>query len=79
MRNFIFYRTEDVSGVSGTGVVAEVVQFDSGKVAVSFLLHTAGVPNVIVYDSLEDAIRIHGHGGKTVLMEEDKSGNYDPE
>jgi hypothetical protein len=74
VRNFVFYREEDVSGVSGTGVVAEVVEFASGKVVVSFLPHTAGIPNVIVYDSLEDAIAIHGHGGRTLLMEEQRDG-----
>ena len=71
MRLFRLIRNEDISGVSGTGYVAEVVEFDSGKVALSFLLHTAGVPNVIVYDSLEDVIKIHGHGGATVLEEYD--------
>lgn len=62
-------RDTDVSGVSGTGPVAQVVEFDSGEVAVSFYLHTANVPNVIVYHSLEDCDKIHGHGGYTRLIE----------
>lgn len=62
-------RDEDVSGVSGTGPVAQVVEFDSGEVAVSFYPFTADVPNVIVYHSIEDAEKIHGHGGRTKLVE----------
>jgi hypothetical protein len=58
-------RDKDVSGVSGTGPVAEMVEFSNGWVAVAFYEYTAGVPNVIVYGSLADAVKIHGHGGLT--------------
>lgn len=34
MRRFVFQRNEDVSGTSGTGIVAEGVQFTDGTVAV---------------------------------------------
>jgi hypothetical protein len=68
MRLFEMIRDTDVSGVSGTGPVGQVVEFDSGWVAVSFYLHTANVPNVIVYGSLTDALKIHGHGGLTRLL-----------
>jgi len=67
MQLYEMIRDEDPSGVSGTGPVAEVVEFDSGWVAVSFYLYTANVPNVIVYSSLRDAMKVHGHGGKTGL------------
>ena len=69
MRLFELVRDEDVSGVSGTGKVAEVCEFASGWCAVSFLPHTAGIPNVIVYGSLTDVVAIHGHGGKTRLID----------
>lgn len=72
MRRFRLIRNDDISGVSGTGFVAEVVEFESGKVALSFLLHTAGVANVIIYDSLEDVLKVHGHGGATILEEYDE-------
>jgi hypothetical protein len=65
MRIFEMIRDEDPSGVSGTGPVGQVVEFDNGWVAVSFYLYTANVPNVIVYSSLEDAHKIHGHKGLT--------------
>jgi hypothetical protein len=61
-------RDVDVSGVSGTGPVGEIVEFESGYVAVSFYRFTANVPNVIVYGSLDDAITIHGHDGKTRVV-----------
>ena len=73
-------RDEDVSGVSGTGPVGEIVEFESGWVAVSFYGFTADVPNVIVYSSLADAEKIHGHAGRTRLVEretpEDFVGEY---
>jgi hypothetical protein len=68
MKLFKLVRDEDVSGVSGTGVVAEICVFKSGKVCVSFLPHTANVSNVIVYDSLEDAEKVHGHNGLTRVV-----------
>lgn len=69
MKLYEMIRDEDVSGVSGTGPVAQLVEFDSGEVAVSFYPHTANVPNVIVYHSLADADKIHGHQGRTRLVE----------
>lgn len=67
IKTFKLVRSEDVSGVSGTGIVAEGVIFTSGKVVVSFLPHTAGVANVIVYDDIIGVETVHGHGGKTVV------------
>lgn len=62
MKRFQLVRDVDVSGVSGTGIVAEGVVWDNGKVAV----HWFGQRQSIVqWDSLDDAIAIHGHGGAT--------------
>jgi hypothetical protein len=68
MRRFHLVRDEDVSGVSGTGVVAEVCEFDNGWVAVAFMKHTAGISNVIVYGDLAHVELVHGHGGRTHLV-----------
>lgn len=65
-KTFTFVRDVDESGVSGTGVVAEGIEFSNGKVAVCFL--SDKVKSAIVYDSIEDAVAIHGHGGKTRLV-----------
>lgn len=70
MQPFQMVRIEDKSGVSGTGVVAEGVIFSSGKVTIAWLTQ---YQSVAVYDSIEDALAIHGHGGKTVLKLQDGS------
>lgn len=71
MDRFMLVRDEDESGVSGTGDVAEVVRFSNGKVAVGFVnapnSPTPGISSLIIYDSLADVERIHGHGGKSWL------------
>ena len=67
--NFYLNRTEDESGVSGTGRVAQGFIFDNGKVCVSWLSEH---PSVTVYDNIGEVHAIHGHGGKTeVVMEPD--------
>lgn len=68
MKLYEMIRDEDVSGVSGTGPVGEIVEFENGWVAVSFYGYTADVPNVIVYSSIEHAEKIHGHKGRTKLL-----------
>jgi hypothetical protein len=74
MRNFWFYRNEDVSGISGTGYVAEGVVFSSGKVAISFFpVAPTFVSNVINFSSMDDVEKIHGHDGKTEIHWELKS------
>lgn len=72
MRYFVMERAEDVSGISGTGVVAEVVEFSNGKCVVAWDASKSGVPSVIVYDSLEDVDKIHGHGGATRIVEQSR-------
>ena len=69
MKIFYLNRTEDESGISGTGRVAQGFVFDNGKVAVTWLSEH---PSVTVYDTIGEVHAIHGHGGKTeVVMEPD--------
>ena len=69
MKIFYLKRTEDESGVSGTGRIAQGFIFDNGKVALTWLSEH---PSVTVYDSIGEVRAIHGHGGKTeVIMEPD--------
>lgn len=67
-------RYEDVSGVSGTGSVAEVAVFSDGTA----VLHWAGklyTTTTVHVDGVESILSIHGHNGKTVLRRIDgKSG-----
>jgi hypothetical protein len=61
-RRFILRRHEDVSGISGTGVVAEGVEFLSGMVALNwFGSHSC----VNVYSSMRTVEELHGHQGAT--------------
>jgi len=59
---FWLVRDEDVSGVSGVGIIAEGVLFDTGKAVLAW---RTAYRSVAVYDSIEDLIAIHGHEGKT--------------
>ena len=62
MRRFLLIRDEDVSGVSGTGVVAEGVVFSTGKVVLSWC---SAYRSVTVYDTIGDLETVHGHEGRT--------------
>lgn len=62
MRLFKLQRDEDVSGVSGIGVVAEGVEFTDGTVVLRWLgVHSS----TVVWKSLYDAMTILGHDGCT--------------
>lgn len=62
MKIFNLVRHKDVSGVSGTGVVAQGVEFDSGKVVLTWLTEHS---SIVVYDSIEAARAVHCHGGNS--------------
>jgi hypothetical protein len=65
MRRFYFDRQTDVSGASGTGAVVEGVMFSDGSVVIHWL---TALSSIAIYQSIDDAIAIHGHGGATNLM-----------
>lgn len=63
-RRFVLVRALDVSGVSGTGTVAEGIQFGCGRVVLRWC--AAGRPRATNhYDSVQELEEIHGHGGST--------------
>ncbi len=64
-RPFALYRHHDVSGVSGTGTVAHGVQFADGTTVLRWL---GASPSTVVWASLDDAMKVHGHDGKTHLV-----------
>jgi hypothetical protein len=67
MRTFTLFRHHDVSGVSGTGTVAEGVVFSDGRCALRWV--APDVPSGTgTYDSIGDVIRIHGHRGATSVV-----------
>ena len=65
MRRFTLERAEDVSGVSGTGIVAEGVEFSDGHIVMSWLGYHS---STVIYDNIKDLDHIHGHEGKTRVV-----------
>ncbi|MFI6909637.1 hypothetical protein ACIBKY_50840 [Nonomuraea sp. NPDC050394] len=61
-RRFMLMRHTDVSGVSGTGVVADGVQWPDGTVVIRW---RGDRPSTVQWNSIDDAIAVHGHDGKT--------------
>lgn len=62
MRRFNLVRDKDISGVSGTGLVAEGIEFENGSVAMCWTskFHIVEVaPNVHTLEA------VHGHNGST--------------
>jgi len=64
MRRFVLRRTEDLTGVSGTGDVAEGTVFSSGLAVIHWLREPFALG---VYQTLDDVISVHGHEGRTQL------------
>lgn len=74
MRTFQLVRDVDETGISGTGVVAEGIEFSDGVVALRWLVPAgspgAGNPTSVVFhdNGLASVEKIHGHGGKTRIV-----------
>jgi hypothetical protein len=65
MRLFELHRDEDQSGVSGTGIVAEGVEFSNGMCSLTWLTPTRCVN---VYENIKAVEQIHGHEGRTRIV-----------
>jgi len=64
MRRFQLVRHRDISGISGTGLVADGVRFADGQVVIRW----RGLrKSTVIWDSLDDAMVIHGHNGSTYV------------
>lgn len=64
-RLFTLVRAEDVSGTSGTGVVAEGVEFSDGTCVVHWLSQMFSIE---ICDNLHVVEKIHGHEGRTKVV-----------
>lgn len=62
MKRGYLEREADVSGVTGTGNVAELVIASDGRVVIFWPTGEGVWPN------LEEAMKVHGHGGKTIAV-----------
>lgn len=65
MRTFTLNRKEDISGISGTGRIAEGVEFHDKQVVMSWFgkLHS-----IEIHPSIEQLEQIHGHNGLTTVV-----------
>lgn len=67
------YRLEDVSSMSGTGVVAEGIRFSDGSVTYRWTTEPSTQQSA---DRIEIVRKIHGHGGKTRIRWIDRPPKY---
>jgi len=67
-RRFHLQRDTDVTGASGTGRVADGVQFTDGTVAMRWRHRHA---STVTWAHIDDAIAVHGHDGATRLIWDD--------
>lgn len=64
-RPFVLQRDHDVSGVSGVGIVAYGVLWPDETVSIRW---RGERPSTVFWNSLDDAISVHGHGGSTHIV-----------
>lgn len=69
LKTFRLVRTEDVSGVSGTGTVAMGVVFPDGHAAMRWVVGEHR--STVVWDNVESIEAVHGHGGRTTIQWEE--------
>lgn len=69
-RRFHLERDADVTGISGTGVVAEGVVFSDGHAAVRWVVGEHR--STVVWESVDSVVAIHGHNGATRLVWDDE-------
>lgn len=69
VRRIHLERDEDVSGISGTGIVAYGAEFPDGTVVLRW---DTKVVSTQVYASVDDLVAISGHGGKTRVVYDDR-------
>lgn len=62
---FHLQRDHDITGVSGTGTVADGVLWLDGTVTIRW---RGPRPSTVNWQSLDDAMAIHGHGGATRIV-----------
>lgn len=69
-RLFTLERDTDVSGVSGTGTVADGVAWPDGTVSIRW---RGPRPSIVFWESLEHAEFVHGHQGATRFVWSDST------
>jgi len=73
IRTFTVYREDDITGVSGTGVVIEGVKLATGQ-AVIHWLYPPPRGGIAIFDSMDDFVKVHvlpHPANKTLITYED--------
>jgi len=61
----VLLRHDDETGVSGTGIVANVIELPDGTVIARWRSDT---PSTLIFANLKAIASVHGHGGKTEVV-----------
>lgn len=72
VRTFRLVREEDVSGVSGTGVVAVGAEFPTGRCIIEWLPGRFDVRSFNIYQDIGEIEQINGHDGATRVVWDDQ-------
>ncbi|MGY0062789.1 hypothetical protein ACWY4P_40690 [Streptomyces sp. LZ34] len=76
-RRFHLQRNTDITGVSGTGRVADGILWPDGTASVRW---TGERPSVVFWDGgIADAEHVHGHGGHTRIVWDDPEPVTEPQ
>jgi len=73
LRKFYLQRNNDETGISGTGRVAEGIEFFPGGPA--SMNWNSEFTSIAFYRNMNDVEAIHGHNGGTVIVWEDEKEN----
>lgn len=65
LKTFVLQRNVDISGVSGTGIVADGVLWQDGTCTIRW---RGEHPSIAHWQDIEHAKQIHGHGGHTLFV-----------
>jgi hypothetical protein len=70
---FELHREVDVTGISGTGVVAEGVEFTDQTVVMRWLVTGTSRPafvrpTTVMHEGMHSVEALHGHDGKTKVV-----------
>ena len=66
MRPFVLVRDEDPTGISGTGVVAEGIEFSDGVVVLRWCVGENR--STVVWASIDAVRAIHGYDGRPCVV-----------
>lgn len=64
-RRFHLLRHTDITGVSGTGIVADGILWPDGTASLRW---RGERPSTVHWDRIADATAVHGHGGATQIV-----------